>query len=239
MTRLQTQVPPPPVPPGVVVTGAEVVALQTQLGNLQAQLAGMQAEYKSLQRQLERMSGGNPARPVIVQRTADLGMQMAQIDGQIATIQTRLGIKAVPQATTQNPPSLPRRGPDPDMVVGLSFMLAFGVFVPLAIARARRIWKGTPKQLPLQMTDASQARFDRLEQAVDAIAIEVERVSESQRFMTKLMADRADGARPTVGTEPKQALAADGKPVLALGAGPIEPIRVPERQAVRQSITPH
>jgi hypothetical protein len=31
----------------------------------------------------------------------------------------------------------------------------------------------------------------------------------------------------------------DAKPFLALGAGPIEPIRVAERQAVKQSITPH
>ena len=31
----------------------------------------------------------------------------------------------------------------------------------------------------------------------------------------------------------------DGKPILALGAGAAEPIRVAERQAVRQSITPH
>jgi hypothetical protein len=36
--------------------------------------------------------------------------------------------------------------------------------------------------------------------------------------------------------------APDGKPILALGAGPIEPIRVAEqgeRQGMRQAITPH
>lgn len=33
-------------------------------------------------------------------------------------------------------------------------------------------------------------RLDRIEQAVDAIAIEVERMSESQRFTSKLLADR-------------------------------------------------
>ena len=34
-------------------------------------------------------------------------------------------------------------------------------------------------------------RFERLEQAVDSIAIEVERISESQRFATKLLAERS------------------------------------------------
>lgn len=34
-------------------------------------------------------------------------------------------------------------------------------------------------------------RLDRMEQAIDAIAVEVERVTEGQRFVTKLMVDRA------------------------------------------------
>jgi hypothetical protein len=45
-----------------------------------------------------------------------------------------------------------------------------------------------------------QARLQRIEQSVDAIAIEVERMSEGQRFVTKLLAERgperaADAAR--------------------------------------------
>jgi hypothetical protein len=38
---------------------------------------------------------------------------------------------------------------------------------------------------------ASDARLARVEQAVEAIAIEIERVSEGQRFVTKLMNERA------------------------------------------------
>lgn len=34
------------------------------------------------------------------------------------------------------------------------------------------------------------ARMERVEQAVDAIAVELERVGEGQRFVTKLLADR-------------------------------------------------
>jgi len=35
-----------------------------------------------------------------------------------------------------------------------------------------------------------EARLERIEQAVDAIALEMERVGEGQRFVTKLLAER-------------------------------------------------
>jgi len=38
----------------------------------------------------------------------------------------------------------------------------------------------------------SDERLARVEQAVEAIAIEVERIGEGQRFVTKLMSDRTD-----------------------------------------------
>jgi hypothetical protein len=37
---------------------------------------------------------------------------------------------------------------------------------------------------------AIQARLERIEQAVDAIAVETERISEGQRFTTKLLSER-------------------------------------------------
>jgi hypothetical protein len=36
-----------------------------------------------------------------------------------------------------------------------------------------------------------EQRFDQLQQAVDAIAVEVERIAEAQRFSAKLLADQA------------------------------------------------
>ena len=45
------------------------------------------------------------------------------------------------------------------------------------------------------------ARFDRLEHAVEAMAVEVERMAEGQRFVSRLLAERSEqgreaGARP-------------------------------------------
>lgn len=37
-------------------------------------------------------------------------------------------------------------------------------------------------------------RLERMEQAIDAIAVEVERISEAQRFTTKLLSERTGAA---------------------------------------------
>jgi hypothetical protein len=61
--------------------------------------------------------------------------------------------------------------------------------VPIARAYARRIDReaGQPKVQP-----ELAARLERMEQALDAIAIEVERISEGQRFTTKLLSERKE-----------------------------------------------
>ena len=41
-----------------------------------------------------------------------------------------------------------------------------------------------------ELSPELSARLDRMEQAMEAIAVEVERVSEGQRFTTKLLAER-------------------------------------------------
>jgi hypothetical protein len=45
-------------------------------------------------------------------------------------------------------------------------------------------------QLPTEIMQ----RFERMEQSLDAIAVEVERISEGQRFTTKLLSDVRDTA---------------------------------------------
>jgi hypothetical protein len=45
---------------------------------------------------------------------------------------------------------------------------------------------------------APDVRFDRIEQAIDAIAIEVERVAESQRYAARLLSNKG-GAPDSAG----------------------------------------
>jgi hypothetical protein len=75
------------------------------------------------------------------------------------------------------------------VIVSVAALSGIGVSVHAYITRAKRRAMGTPHTDRLAGDDD---RLQRLEQAVDAIAVEVERISEGQRFLTKLQTDRAE-----------------------------------------------
>ncbi|HEX3866367.1 MAG TPA: hypothetical protein VHV78_06415 [Gemmatimonadaceae bacterium] len=66
--------------------------------------------------------------------------------------------------------------------------------IPIARAYSRRI-----EQQPLApaIPPEVSARLERMEQAIDSIAIEVERISEGQRFTTKLLSERTGAGTGT------------------------------------------
>lgn len=73
--------------------------------------------------------------------------------------------------------------------------LAVGGFSAFAIASIvyaltrRRSWGRSSRSAPALQDGESAQRLARLEQGMDAIAVEVERISEGQRFVTKLLSD--------------------------------------------------
>src|SRR5216117_139685 len=63
-------------------------------------------------------------------------------------------------------------------------IIAIGI--PLARAFARRLdAESKNPRVPLEVTN----RLERIEQSLEAVAIEVERISEGQRFTTKLLSE--------------------------------------------------
>jgi hypothetical protein len=71
-----------------------------------------------------------------------------------------------------------------------SFFITVAVIalgIPLMRAFTRR-FVDRPPITPVLAANVEN-RLERIEQAVEAVAIEVERISESQRFLTKLMAE--------------------------------------------------
>jgi hypothetical protein len=95
-------------------------------------------------------------------------------------------------------PTLPMRGmpweadiPPRVKDVSIAFFVMFAaVIIGLPIMRAigKRIERGAP--VPAQIPAETQAQIQHLMQSVDAIAIEVERISEGQRFAAKMLAER-------------------------------------------------
>lgn len=80
--------------------------------------------------------------------------------------------------------------PDPDLMI----ILAFGAFAVTVVTIGRLVSKLIERRGQVTKGNLSDERLSRIEQAVDAIAIEVERISEAQRFTTRLLADK-NGAK--------------------------------------------
>ena len=83
----------------------------------------------------------------------------------------------------------------PILAIACAPIMAIGI--PIAKAYARRL---DVRSRTSGLAPDATVRLERIEQALDAIAVEVERISEGQRFTTKLLADRAavrdETARP-------------------------------------------
>ena len=222
---LLQQTPPPTLPVPKAPPGAQDVdlaTLQSQLATARVDLAGLQAQWNGLKAQLDNMLRSNPARPGVQQQWADVGVRMARVQGDVAVLEARIALKqgtpvGIPRAAAQSPWARP------DIVVPAVSVVSLTLLLPLAIGWARRIGRRAPPvaSIPSDL----KMRLDRIENAVETIAIEVERVSEGQRFVTKVLAER-----PTRDQTPGQ-----GQQPLALGAGeaPMQPIVVPERDALR------
>ena len=72
-------------------------------------------------------------------------------------------------------------------IIMFSSVPVIAIGMPLAKAYAKRMEGGA--RAPAIPSDVS-VRLERMEQAIDAIAVEVERISEGQRFTTKLLSER-------------------------------------------------
>ena len=235
-----------------------ILALQPHPRATFAQIEGLQLREIQLRESVGKLEA---QRPIIERQTrsgdpsvrASAENQLVQID--LAVASSKVELESVREQLASrgprfvNPPRMPgitvapqgRRSLidriDNDAITAMFVMTCLAILVPLSIGIARRLWRQPPRPMPTEPFDDMKDRMERLEQAVDAVAIEIERVAESQRFVAKVLVERPSPV-PAVEADAGQALN-EGKPFLALGAGPVEPIPVAQRQAVRQSITPH
>ena len=73
------------------------------------------------------------------------------------------------------------------MQIAVTGIVVLALGIPIIRLIARRMDR-QPVSLPL---GAVEQRLERIEQAVETMAVEVERISEGQRFATRLLAERA------------------------------------------------
>jgi hypothetical protein len=226
----QIAVPPaPPVPPPLTVRSGALAsptavyeAYMAQRDELHGQLERLTDERSGLSEKLSDPMVQGANRAGLEARIASIDARIAGLDKQISTADVQLAnAAAVPTAVAgheANQRALNHRDGPPEEVFVLGTIFMVIVLLPLSIAFARRVWR-RGAQVVSAIPGELMERMSRLEQAVESIAIEVERVGEGQRFMTRVMTENGNRG---------------------LGAGPAEPIRQPVRDAVpvRSSETP-
>src|SRR5438105_2263891 len=84
----------------------------------------------------------------------------------------------------------------PIIAVGGGLLATIVLGFPIVRVIARRFDR-PPNTISPRDAEDTRLRLERIESAVEGIALEVERIAEAQRFTTKLLADRHAGALPS------------------------------------------
>ena len=84
---------------------------------------------------------------------------------------------------------------DPDVVslfaqVAAIIVVTVSALATVTVVGIRVVMRGRQPPPPVQQDQ----RLEHLQQSVDAIAVEVERIAEAQRFSAKLLAERPEGS---------------------------------------------
>jgi hypothetical protein len=197
-------------PSAIPRTGADVQALRIKLRDLRSELQDAAERRNSVASRLR--SADISARPGYEARLQALDSRILQLENEITRNDILLN-QAPPAAviagTSQEPDPVEIFNRVGRTAIPVVAIISIFVLMPFAIAISRLIWKrATAIGRPPPVDHATQQRLDQLQQAVDTIAVEVERISEGQRFVTKLMSERSlnSGAAEPIRTAPKSAI---------------------------------
>jgi len=212
---IQSQDAPPPTPIApVLAQGARTAPSATavyegfkaQRRERTDQLEELESTRREISAQLQQLPAG-PEKTAMETRLTDIAGRISAVDQMLASNAASLAqASAIPGAVVEPPPFVRQGPPEEVYVIGTIFMVI--VLLPLSIALARRVWRRSAAvvtSFPRELVD----RLSRMEQAVEATAVEVERIGEGQRFLTRLFTEgegaRAIGAGAAQPLERKQA----------------------------------
>ncbi|HJU69920.1 MAG TPA: hypothetical protein VJ650_16900 [Gemmatimonadaceae bacterium] len=192
--RVRSQAPSPPTPatPPIPEGQHEFHALIAKRSELAAQLEALTERREEVADQLHGAEAS--ARSGLLGRLAVLDERIAQIEREILQADDAIASAAasgvvmpppVAQTETQVPPqwdmdTFGERAVTLMVAEALVFILLGIVLYKLGWARAKARFSGSQPNDP---------RIDQLQNSVDAIAVEVERISEGQRYVSKMLND--------------------------------------------------
>jgi hypothetical protein len=181
-------------------TREQVRALLTRRESLSDQLTSVSERRHELAMELMGTPEG-PARAGLEDRIRLLDQRLLQLETDLATTGRELSA-ASPEMVSSTEVGMSQSGGDQfaeGMTVGgVSVLLACAIWFFFA----RRRWRRSLRSVPAG-SSADSGRLERLEHGMEAIAIEIERVSEGQRFVTRLLSQ----------SQPPHSAAGDVQPI--------------------------
>jgi hypothetical protein len=170
---------------------AREAQVEAELARVRAEMARAQAEQARAAGEIAAAQARGELRDVRVERGPDGHTTVHLPGGRVVTIDKSLGAVTSPDALLHEAgvsvPPVPPRDSAPDFfrlgVAGAVLCALLAIVWTVARATGRRAAAAPP-------APDLDARLQRIEQAVESIAVEVERVSEAQRFSARLLAER-------------------------------------------------
>lgn len=188
------------------MTKLEVDALKSRRSELSRQLNSAAGRREELAKELVGKTGAD--RAGIEARLKLLDERLLQIETDIAT--NGKALASAPGALlagSDAPQNFSINGSpmSPD-ITAIAVVFTIFVMAPIALAAARLLWKrGNLPKVDRTLDREQVERLQRLESSVDTIAVEIERISEGQRFVTKLLAETRQPERIERGREESSA----------------------------------
>jgi hypothetical protein len=169
------------------MTARELDVLKARRSELSDQLVSVDGRRAKLMSQL-RSTTDPVATKGLEDRLALLDKRQLQLESDIG--ETGQLVSSAPAGLLTSTQAPVFAGLGSGQVVAISIVAMIFVAAPLAVGFARTLFKKSsqPAIPPAALTETAQ-RLERLEGAVDSIAIEIERISEGQRFVTKLLSE--------------------------------------------------
>jgi hypothetical protein len=168
-------------------TREEIRVIQAQRDQISEQLDNVSSRRSDIAGELAG-TAADAAKTGLEQRLQILDQRILQLENDLARTGQQLAA-APPELVASTEPARAQDNNSNDFGSGFTaggFSVA-GLVVVLLLARRR--WKGPSSPRSPRIEADSAQRLQRLEHGMDAIAIEIERVSEGQRFVTKLLSE--------------------------------------------------
>jgi hypothetical protein len=194
---------------------AQLEVLAARSRELRLRISDLQAREQQVREQRYVPQAGGPDRAALDRQWLEVRHSLTATTLELEAVNDRISearVRRDQALRDQERPvvfgSTPPAGPEPSAVdvpgvanAGTVMLILFVAPVMLIVVH-RFLTRGSARRDPLDLD--SSPRFQRLEQTVETIAMEVERIAEGQRFTTAILAERHPGAAPRVEATPVQ-----------------------------------